>query len=255
MLSFYYQIKGKAGKEDKVINEQYAFFNGNNNSFSTWVWPPIFSGKVEANNKKEAELVIEELYNKKFPLRVLKKDLESNEFLLKIEEIKENSYTDNLFKDRICENEDCKKIYTIIEKYNDDEQLDKGHRYCSKDCRDISQEKYRNKLIENYELEGVHNPVIYKITNKLTNMIYIGKTTQAFTLRWYQHFFQSNNCKFHESIKSSKLEDWIFEVIETIVISDDIKNNKEEINKLINERERYYIDLYNCIYPNGYNSI
>ena len=74
-------------------------------------------------------------------------------------------------------------------------------------------------------------------------MCYIGKTSQVFTLRWYQHFYQSGDCKFHAAIKNSNFTDWSFDVIE-------IANSAEEVSI----REQYWIDHYDSI-SNGYNSV
>src|ERR1035437_9000511 len=90
--SFYYQIKGKLGEP------QAGFYGGSSN----WSFPPIFSGKVEAADKKEAKIKIEEEYQKKFQIRDLAKDLDSNEFLLKIDEIKEGSHYSQLFELQKC---------------------------------------------------------------------------------------------------------------------------------------------------------
>lgn len=253
MPDFYYQIKGKANKGQETV------FTRAGEVEATWVWPPIFSGKVEnCVDAKEAKEKIELEYNKKFSTRVLKKDLDSNEFLLKIEEIKENSRSYDLFKPKSCEY--CGKEFLLIDKYNDYNETDKSPIYCGQKCKELSQQAWRDKYYENRNnsFEGIHIPVIYKITNKLTQQCYIGKTNQAFTLRWYQHFFQSKTCKFHESIKQTKLTDWTFEVIEIIDV--DIKNNdlniktKKELETYVLERERFYINKHDSI-NNGYNSI
>ena len=47
MPEYYYQIKGKEGGDPAY-------------SFSNWAFPPVFSDKVKASNKKEARLLIED---------------------------------------------------------------------------------------------------------------------------------------------------------------------------------------------------
>jgi hypothetical protein len=237
MKIFYYQIKGKCSTEQLEY------------SMSNWNFPPIFSGKVEAENIKDAKLIIEEIYGKKFPLRVLKKDLDSNEFLLKIEELKEDSHYNRLFEVKICE--ECQSTFYIIDKYNDTNVKNKGSKFCSDTCY----EEFKKKENENYyinrinENTGYQPPVIYKITNKNNNKSYIGKTTQIFTLRWYQHFFQTTSTKFHEEIKNTDYSDWLFEILEVIR-----HNNIPDLNKLTLERETFYINHYDTI-NNGYNTL
>ena len=236
MQDFYYQIKGKIGEA---------------NSFSNWAFPPIFSGKVTARDKKQAKAIIEEEYGKSFPLRVLQKDLESNEFLLNIEAIKPGSLLETLFLQRVCKC--CESTFYVIDKYNDQNVSNKGPEYCSDKCRQDSVQVEAYVRNEAAVLNGSASPVIYKITNKETGKCYIGKTTQVFTLRWYQHFYQSGSCKFHEAIKSSKISDWVFEVIEIISVPEGVKTN-DELNSYILDREMFYIKKFNSI-SFGYNSV
>ena len=69
---------------------------------------------------------------------------------------------------------------------------------------------------------------IYKITNLLNNKVYIGKTELTFELRWRDH-------------KKYGEENFFTEIIEQCN------------NKIINEREKYWIEFYDS-YNNGYNS-
>lgn len=236
-MEYYYQIKGKKGKDNEY-------------SFGNWSFPPIFSGKVEAKSKPEARLLIEYEYDKKFPLRVLAKDLESNEFLLSIQEIKEDSHFNRLFEKNNCKI--CGNTFYIIDHYNDQNTKNCGE-YCSIKCKEESRQVENQKYNDQNVLNGESKPLIYKITHKVTNKCYIGKTTQIFTLRWYQHFFQGTGTKFHTEIKNSKVTDWIFEVIELIEIPESV-TRIEEINNLIAIRESFYINKYDSI-KNGYNSV
>lgn len=240
MPEFYYQIKAKRSPEDD-----------NFCGLSNWKFPPVYSGKVSAADKKSAKIIIDEEYGKIFPLRVLAKDIDSNEFLLNIEEIKEGSHTARLFEKQTCIQ--CENTFYVIDKYNDPNVDNKSFYYCSDKCK-TDHNGVRNYLInQSQELSGNSNPVIYRITNKISGMSYIGKTNQVFTLRWYQHFFQIGNCKFHEAIKNSKVSDWIFEIQEIIIIPENIKT-VAEIEKLIIEREKFWINEYNSI-ENGYNTL
>ena len=228
LTEFYYQIKGKAGVD--------------NQSLSCWAFPPIFSGKVSAKNKAQAKEIIEKEYHKKFSLRVLRKDLDNNEFLLKIEDMTDNDYLKSLFEERECI--ECKMKFRRIDLYNNANEVYKGDKFCSDSCKQIYYERER---AENFEQnQGFYDsiPVIYRITNKNNNKIYIGQTTQSFTLRWWQHIkWGKSDCKFHKAMRKSKITDWIFEVIE--VVKDKSK---------LDERESYYIKHYNSI-KKGYNTL
>ena len=243
MPEFLFQIKGKLGEP------QEGFYGSNSN----WSFPPVWQDKITADNPKHAKQLIEELYGKKFPLRVLAKDLDNNEFLLNIKEIKEDDYwTKKMFENNECLS--CKGNFRLIEKYQLNSKFN-NRDYCCQECKDEHYEKNRpaNKL-EYLEYNAIHDYVIYKITNKETGKCYIGQTKQAFTFRWYQHFYQSNDVKFHEVIKSFPITTWTFEVIEAIVIPDEIKYDKDLIRKFIFKKETDYIKQFDSL-NNGYNSL
>jgi group I intron endonuclease len=88
--------------------------------------------------------------------------------------------------------------------------------------------------------------IIYKITNNINNKVYIGQTIESIKKRWSRHTW---NCTIKRNamaitsaiIKYGK-ENFIIEQI-------DIAKCIEELN----EKEIYYIDLYNSMSPNGYN--
>jgi hypothetical protein len=243
MPEFLFQIKGKRGEPTA------GFYGGDSN----WSFPPIWQDKVEANNAKEAKLVIEDLYGRKFPLRVLSKDLESTEFLLNIKEIKDDDiYTKKLFENTDCTH--CKSQFKIIEKYQMGANNYGGRDFCSSECANKEREKNRIPTIDFKESVAIHDYVIYKITNRETNMCYIGQTKQAFTFRWYQHFYQTKDVKFHEAIMSFPVTAWIFEVIEVIDIPEEIKYDKAAIRNLVLSKETEYIRKFNCV-VNGYNSV
>lgn len=254
MKEFYYQIKGK--RDPKDPKREDGLWGGVNN----WVYPAIFVGKVTAEDKKKAQIIIEEEYGKKFPLRVLQKDLEANEFLLSIKEITEKEYyIKALFEERKCDI--CQRPFTLIEKYNDSHNFNNSHNWCSHACqnesykiREYAHAQQKQEALNISDYRGEHNPLIYKITNKIDdNRCYIGKTTQVFTLRWYQHFFQYGNNKFHDAVKKSKFIDWTFEVIEIVEIPNTL-TRLEEIEGFVLERETFYMNKYNSI-SHGYNSL
>ena len=86
---------------------------------------------------------------------------------------------------------------------------------------------------------------IYKITERSTAKCYIGKTRNAPFFRWWNHLKHSGS-PFGVYLKSSKLSDWTFEVLEELPsnISD------SEVFRIESE----YIHKFNSI-NNGFNSI
>lgn len=95
---------------------------------------------------------------------------------------------------------------------------------------------------------------IYKITDLRNNKIYIGRAVNLSNRLWrHKCFLQPNNYKktsleseIHMDIHQAMLEsqnekDFKFEIIEECAID------------LLNEREQFYIKVFNCLIPNGYN--
>jgi hypothetical protein len=236
MKLFYYNIKGKTGEGG---------YGGN------WSFPPIWTDFIEAEDRKRAHELINEQYGKQFPTRVLRDDLGSNEFLLTIKEVKpDDKYTLSLNEVRTCKNPSCGHQYRIIEKY----QLNDtggGHDYCSYKC---SKEAHQFEFYTSDTSTVTHYPVIYKITHKETGKCYIGQTTQPFTLRWYQHFFQGSETKFHQVIRANSVKDWNFEVLEVIDAKLLNLNGAAELKEYIDGREKYYIVLFDSV-EDGYNTI
>jgi hypothetical protein len=56
---------------------------------------------------------------------------------------------------------------------------------------------------------------IYKITEKITNKCYIGKTKNAPFFRWWNHLTHSSS-PFGIYLRTTKLSDWTFEVLEIL---------------------------------------
>lgn len=88
--------------------------------------------------------------------------------------------------------------------------------------------------------------LIYKITNKINNKIYIGKTVQPLKTRWKQHLADSkktskNHNKLYRAMNKYGQENFIIEVIEDNIPIE-----------LLNEKEKFYIKLFNSFYE-GYN--
>lgn len=231
MKEFLYQIKGKG-----------------EGGLGNWSWPPLFTGRVEAPDRKAAKALVEELYEREFPTRVLAKDLDSNMFLLSIKEIAtDDHHTRRLFEVQTCKQ--CGRQFKMIEKYAVNAPGG-GFEFCCRGCADEW-----NCANGNHLSEGFNLPVIYRITNKRTGMCYIGKTRQVFTLRWYQHFFQASETKFHKAVKGTPVTDWTFEVLEVVLITEEFRGKgTAEIDRFICSREKHYIAMYDSV-QNGYNTV
>ena len=88
---------------------------------------------------------------------------------------------------------------------------------------------------------------IYKFTNKITGESYIGQSLDI-QKRYTQHKnrhdhkkIEYENSYFHMMLRHYGFENFDFEILE------------ECSAEQLNDREIYYIDLYNSYYPNGYN--
>jgi len=85
--------------------------------------------------------------------------------------------------------------------------------------------------------------IIYKSTNTINGKSYIGQTVKPFEVRKGQHI-RANKTPFHEALNEYGYENFQWEVI------CECKSIEE-----MNEKEIYYINHYNTLYPNGYNMI
>lgn len=86
---------------------------------------------------------------------------------------------------------------------------------------------------------------IYKITNKEDGKAYIGQTCRDPNIRWKEHYNRDidKDTYFHRALKKYGKDNFLWEVIE------------ECDNKILNEREIYWIKYYDTYYKNnkGYN--
>lgn len=83
---------------------------------------------------------------------------------------------------------------------------------------------------------------IYKITNQVNGKIYIGQST-CIEERWKQHINKHRDTYIHQAIVKYGVENFKFEIVEEC----------EPIKSILDEREQYWINFYNCVIPNGYN--
>lgn len=82
---------------------------------------------------------------------------------------------------------------------------------------------------------------VYKITNLINDKLYIGITKRNPKIRFNEHFSNKNELLYKAKEKYGK-ENFLLEIIEKNIQENDI-----------DEKERYYIKLYNSLAPNGYN--
>jgi len=88
---------------------------------------------------------------------------------------------------------------------------------------------------------------IYLITNKTNKKMYVGSTKNTAEIRWSNHKYlakKDTNCYFHKAIKKYGESSFKIEEICTVFIKSDLE-----------ELEMYFIDLFNTMEPNGYNTI
>jgi group I intron endonuclease len=91
--------------------------------------------------------------------------------------------------------------------------------------------------------------IVYKITNIINGMMYVGQTTKILKQRWTEHVYDSigtrrrkHNSYLHLAIEKYGKENFIAEVLNTCM-------NKQSLDDV----ERFYIKILNTVRPNGYN--
>jgi group I intron endonuclease len=87
--------------------------------------------------------------------------------------------------------------------------------------------------------------IIYLWTNKNTNKHYVGQTIhpdQRKRNHIHEAFVRESDYYFHRSLRKHGLDAFTYTVLE-----DNVDRDK------LNERENFYINKYNTIWPNGYN--
>lgn len=87
---------------------------------------------------------------------------------------------------------------------------------------------------------------IYKISNKINNKVYIGKTNRTVEKRWREHrrsYNKQRNEKrpLYNAMRLYGIDNFFIETIEQVDYS------------VVNEREQYWINYYNS-YNDGYNA-
>ncbi|MBX8528508.1 GIY-YIG nuclease family protein [Pseudomonas cichorii] len=234
MAKFYYQIKGRLPAKSEY-------------STSEWTWPPVFSGQVEAEDRKAARTAVEGLYERKFPMAVKLKDIDAHDYLLHIQPLEDtDTYLLSRFEDKACK--ECGAVFKLIDKYNDPYTETKSHDYCTEAC--LAAAKHRDLSEFRLASEGRSPPVIYQVRQKSTGMVYVGQTTQPFTLRWWQHLSNPTGCKFHAALKSTEITDWDFGVLEVINYPEGCTDRAAYITR----REGHWIEALSAV-DAGFNTV
>lgn len=90
--------------------------------------------------------------------------------------------------------------------------------------------------------------LIYKITNPFNEKVYIGQTKRELETRRNEHFYAAlkelYDTVLYRAFKKYGVENFVFGIVEDDIVDDQL-----------DEREIYYIKLYDAIAPHGYNSI
>jgi hypothetical protein len=234
MAKFYYQIKGRRPATSA-------------HGEAGWAWPPVFSGMVEAPDRKAAKAVVGDQYERQFPSRVLPKDMEAHEYLLHIQPIDEDdTYLLGRFENRPCK--ECGTVFKLIDRYNDPHTETQSHDYCTEACQAAA--KFRDLSEFRLASEGRSPPVIYQVRQKSSGRVYVGQTTQPFTLRWWQHLSNPTSCKFHAALGGSDITDWEFSVLEVISYPADCTNRATYIT----QRESHWIENLAAV-ETGFNTV
>ena len=83
--------------------------------------------------------------------------------------------------------------------------------------------------------------IIYKVTNKINNKIYIGQTIRTLEERIKEHT-RKRNSSLYKAFNKYGIENFEIEIIDKC-------DTTEELNK----KEIYWIKYYDCLVPKGYN--
>lgn len=85
--------------------------------------------------------------------------------------------------------------------------------------------------------------LVYKITNLINGKVYVGQTKGTVEKRWRYHNYDSSRCRYlHNAIQKYGKDNFRIEQIDTA-------SSQPELN----EKEKYWIEFFDCISPKGYN--
>lgn len=99
---------------------------------------------------------------------------------------------------------------------------------------------------------GMYEGYIYCIENLINNKKYIGYTKNDLSTRWEQHLSKTHhkedNSILHLAIE--KYKEYNFKIYVICMIE---KETSSELMSQLKLKEKYYINQYNTLTPNGYN--
>lgn len=209
-------------------------FRINDSHFYHSTFERVIYRNVDGKNEVKKKLI--EDYPEFFPSgKVFQKRKDGELVYCLIYELDE--YWDKYWN-QVIECPNCGAKTTKIQKANmDGWHLD----FCSEKCKKEYERTHEFHNEKIYECDIY----IYKITQKSTGKCYVGKTTNHFIWRWWQHLKANTGTKFHEAIKDIRTDDLMFEVLEILP--------KDTDNKAVLLKESEYIKKYNSI-DNGFNT-
>lgn len=101
---------------------------------------------------------------------------------------------------------------------------------------------------------GMYEGYIYCITNNVNGKQYVGQTRNTIQKRWNGHKSSANSANkeskqaLHFAMNKYGIENFIIKCLDKFSCK-----TIDELSEILNEKEIYYIDLYNTTTPNGYN--
>lgn len=102
-------------------------------------------------------------------------------------------------------------------------------------------------------IDGKYVGYIYKISNTVNNKLYIGQTVKTIQTRFREHIRSARTNTNQTMIIPKVIKKYGEDNFSISEIEKIIEDSKEELFNKLNEREIFYISLYNTVRPNGYN--
>ena len=102
-------------------------------------------------------------------------------------------------------------------------------------------------------IDGKYVGYIYKISNTVNNKLYIGQTVKTIQTRFREHIRSARTNTNQTMIIPKAIKKYGEDNFSISEIEKIIEDSKEELFNKLNEREIFYISLYNTVRPNGYN--